>query len=367
MLPVLKEDFGNASSVHSLGRKARYLVEDARERIAGHLGSDASEIVFTSGGTEANNTAILGTERLAVISTPAEHESVLRAVSAVGDTGRQVSLVEVLPNGLLNLEQLEMRLADCDSVPLVSVMSTNNETGAVNDLRQIADIVHAANGHFHCDAVQAAAHEPLDVDALDVDLLTLSGHKLNGPKGVGILYIRAGMQLNGLMVGGSQERGRRAGTENVAAIVGMAAAMDLARAEMEERATRLRVMQSFLIERIEETMGARVVFNTPRVAALRAPHIVNISFPPFYQGVDGEMILLGLDLEGVCVSSGSACTSGTIRPSHVLLAMGRDENTAKASVRFSIGPTNTTEDIERATDALKRVADRVIGEETNVG
>ncbi len=361
MSPVLKADFGNASSVHSLGRKARYLVEDARERVASHLGAQASEIVFTSGGTEANNAAIYGPGSHTVISNQAEHESVLKAVAAFGKLGR-VSNVRVGSDGRVDLKQLEQIVAEEKPGCLVSLMLVNNETGVVNDIRRAAEIVHAAGGHLHCDAVQAATFEPLDVDSLGVDLMSLSGHKLNGPKGVGVLYVRAGTPFKGVTVGGSQERGRRAGTENVAAIVGMAKAMDLSRREMEETRKHIRALQSMLLERIRDLLGSRVVFNTPKEDHLRAPHIINISFPPENRAVDGEMILLGLDLEGVCASSGSACTSGTILPSHVLLAMGRDEDTAKASVRFSIGASNTRDEIERAADALKRVAVRVFEE-----
>ncbi|MBT8399076.1 MAG: cysteine desulfurase, partial [Rhodothermia bacterium] len=262
MLPILQEDFGNASSVHTLGRKARYLVEDARERVAKHLGAEASEVFFTSGGTEANNAAVLGSLCHTVISNPAEHESVLQAVTKFSETGR-VGNLRVGPNGLVDLDQLERECAKLDPGFLVSVMRVNNETGTRNDIRRAGDIVHAAGGYLHCDAVQAAAHERIDVDTLGVDLMTLSGHKLNGPKGVGVLYVRAGTPFRGVVVGGSQERGRRAGTENVAAIVGMAKAMDLAKAEMEDNVQHIRGLQSVLLDRIRELLGSRVVFNTP--------------------------------------------------------------------------------------------------------
>ena len=360
MAPVLTSDFGNASSVHRLGRKARFLVEDARERVAHHLGAEPSEIVFTSSGTESNNTALFGAAPSCIVTEPAEHEAVLQPSARLMDSGVEVVYVPVDEDGAVLESHLADALSDRDPGLLVSIMTVNNETGMKHDIQSLASAAHGAGGIFHTDAVQAAGVSAVDVDALDVDLMTISGHKLYGPKGVAVLYVRGGTPFRELIAGGSQERGRRAGTENVAAIVGMARAMELSREELADRNAHLSRLQSRLMQGIEDSLGPHVLFNTPLREDSRAPHIVNVSFPPL-GGIpmDGEMLLLGLDMEGICASSGSACTSGTIRPSHVLLAMGRDEATARAAVRFSIGKDNTEQDIDAAIEALVCVTERL--------
>ncbi len=367
MMPVLRGDFGNASSVHSMGRKARYLVEESRDQVADLIGAAPSEVIFTSGGTESNNTALVAGSRFGyVIVNPAEHESVLRPANRLGDQGAAVYTTDVSASGCVEPDALQAALERSPGGEgLVCVMHVNNETGALNDVAALTEVARITGARVHVDAVQSAGLFVLDVETLGIDMLTLSGHKLYGPKGTGMLYIRAGTTFDGLLLGGSQERNRRGGTENVAGIVGFACALDLARRERKERVAHVRDLQERLLAGIREVVGGRCIVNTPADKARCAAHIVNIAFPPQDgREVDGEMLLLGLDLEGVCVSSGSACTSGTVKPSHVLTAMGRDQATSRAALRFSIGKDNTEQDIDVAIAALARVSKRVLQPES---
>lgn len=354
MRPYLTSAWGNPSSVHRWGRAARSAVEEARLSVAAVLGCEPAEIVFTSGGTESDNLALRGALRPGghLVSGAAEHEAVLNTAHAVQRSGAAVTLLapsQCTPEHLAGV--LERDPAD-----LVSLMYVNNETGAVADVAGLAEAAHAAGARFHTDAVQAPGLFELDVEALGVDLLSLSAHKFGGPKGAGVLYVRGGVDLAALVTGGKQERDRRGGTENVPAIVGMAQALVLADAERDETAARLTRLHQRLRARLADALGDRIVVATPEGSS---PHVLNVAFPPRPTPVDGEMLILGMDLEGVAVSSGSACTSGTLRPSHVLTAMGFDEPTARAAVRFSLGATTTQEQVDYAADALIRVADRV--------
>lgn len=364
MLPFLREQFGNPSSLHGPGRRARVAVERAREQVAGVLGAEPGEIVFTSGGTEADNLALRGvltgaagreTGQTGLVTSAVEHEAVLHTARALETEGHAVRILAPTPNG--EVAPQDVQRAVTDDTGLVSAMLVNNETGAVNPVAEIAEIAHAAGSRMHTDAVQAAGLVPLAVDALGVDLLSLSGHKIGGPKGVGVLYVRAGTPFAAVQTGGAQERKRRGGTENVAAIVGVAEALIRAEAEREAHAAHLRTLQEDLVQRIRQSFGERVRINTPPGAA---PHIVNASFHPTAAGpVDGEMLLMALDLEGVHASAGSACTSGALEPSHVLLALGVPRETAGASVRFSFGRETTAEDVAAAAEALDRVVGRM--------
>jgi cysteine desulfurase len=362
MLPFLTRDFGNPSSLHAIGRRARFAVEESRERVAACIGAEASEIVFTSGGTEANNLAIQGilrTRRGRLVTSCAEHEAVLRPAERLQAEGRDVTLLTPSAFGAVTPEQVDEEIAG--EVALVSLMHANNEVGTLSSIREVASLCRRRGVLLHCDAVQTAGLLRLDVRELGPDLLTLSAHKMYGPKGVGALYVRGGVELPGMTIGGSQERGRRGGTENVAAIVGMAEALEKAVSEADEHVARLSALRDRLAGRLREELGHRIVFNTPIGSAPVAPHIVNVAFPP-RDGVrvDGEMLLLGLDLEGVCVSAGSACTSGALEPSHVLLALGRDRPTASAALRFSLGADNTEEDVDYAVERLCVVAKRTM-------
>lgn len=359
MMPHLKAEYGNASSVHALGRKARYAVEEARERIAGYLGAEPSEILFTSGGTEADNLAVLGIRppgRPGLLISKAEHEAILKPAERLAKEGMPVTILDPEPDGAVSVVGLSAALDS--GTGLVSLMWVNNEVGTFTDVEGVVACANAAGALVHCDAVQAAGTLPLEVDRLGVDALTLSGHKLYGPKGVGVLYVRSGTPLAPLIQGGAQERGRRAGTENVAAIVGMAEAVRLLAEERPARVAHLASLQRRLKEGLREALGDRYRQNTPDEGA--APHILNIAFPPRNgERVDGEMLLLNLDLAGICVSAGSACTSGTLNPSHVLLAMGLPPETASAALRFSIGKDNSEADIDRAVEVLAAVLERM--------
>lgn len=354
MMPHLTDSWGNASSVHRWGRKARSVVEDCRTRVADVLGCEPAEIVFTSGGTESDNLALRGATDpgCSLITSFAEHEAVLNTAAQLGRMGQ---VVTHLPTDKLTPDGITTALSDQRGA-LVSLMYVNNETGAVADISSLADATHSRHATFHTDAVQAPGLLPIGVETLGVDLMSLSSHKFGGPKGAGVLYIRGGTDLTPQLVGGKQERDRRAGTENVAAIAGMTRALELAESERETTAPRLAALRDRLRSRLVDALGDRIHVVTPTDAA---PHILNVAFPPAGgRAVDGEMLILGMDLEGIAVSSGSACTSGTLRPSHVLLAMGLDEATARAAVRFSLGSTTVQSDIDRAADALIRVAGR---------
>jgi len=361
MIPFLSHNYGNASSPHSLGRKARFAVEDARERIAEHLGAEPGEIVFTSGGTEANNLALWGGIRSSaprLITSSAEHESVLEPAREMAAGGTAVSIIDPGANGSVTTGDLARNLEGRKG--LVSLMYVNNETGALNTIPEIAAVCREAGALFHSDAVQALGWMELNVDAMGVDLLTISAHKIYGPKGIGVLFARAGtVDLQPLIRGGSQERRRRGGTENVAGIVGLAAALDLVVENRSERRAHYENLKAGLSARLASIIDEGVVVNSP---ADGAPHLLNISFLPTDRGpVDGEMLLLNLDVAGIRVSSGSACTSGTVEPSHVLLAMGRDPATASASVRFSFGKDNTLEQMDFVAEQLAMIARRMRG------
>lgn len=363
MLPYLRDHFGNPSSVHAPGRRARFAVEDARERVAALLGAEPAEVVFTSGGTEADNAALRGVltspgrRGPGLVTSSVEHEAVLQPARALEAEGHPVTVLTPQPSGAVTPEQVASAITP--ETGLVSVMLVNNELGTVNPVREIAAVCRSRGVPFHTDAVQAAGLYDLDVHALGVDLLSLSGHKVYGPKGVGVLFVRAGTPFEPLIRGGAQERRRRGGTENVAAVVGFAEALERAQASVEVERTRLRALRDRLARLVREQFGEGVRFNTP-LEAEAAPHILNVSFPPVGgEPLDGEMLLLGLDLAGVYASSGSACASGAVEPSHVLRALGVPRATANATVRFSLGRSTTEADVEAAAERLGEVVGRM--------
>lgn len=361
MMPLLKDQFGNASSVHSLGRKSRVAVEDSRERVAALLGAETSEIVFTSGGTESDNTALKGAlsdERPGLVTSAAEHEAVLKPAERMQQEGRPVTILRPGTHGAVSAEQVAEAVDE--RTGLVSLMHANNELGTMTPVREIAALCRERGVRFHCDAVQTAGILNLDVKELGVDLLSLSAHKFYGPKGVGVLYVRGGVDLHPLVEGGSQEREQRAGTENVPAIVGLARALELAVEESAERVRHLSALRARLCRNLEQALGGQFVVNTPLEDHETAPHVLNIAFLPRNgEPYDGEMLLLNLDMEGICASAGSACTSGALEPSHVLRAIGLDNDTAAGALRFSLGKSNTEDDIDTTVEKLVAAIERM--------
>lgn len=356
MMPYLTDTYGNASSPHSFGQVARIGVEHAREQVARAINADPSEIVFTGCGTESDNTVLFGVaERYAkkgdhIITTNVEHHAILHSCAALEKKGIKVTYLPVDKDGLVTPEQV--RDAITDKTILVSVMFANNEVGTIMPIPEIAAVCHEKGVLFHTDAVQAAGHVPIDVKAMGIDMLSISGHKFHGPKGVGVLYERKGIRLPSYIIGGEQEKGRRAGTENVAGIVGLGEALDLAVTNMSETSARMTRMRDRLIEGIEATIP-EVKLNGHRTK--RLPNNVNFSI----KYIEGESILLMLDMAGIAASSGSACTSGSLDPSHVLLALGLTHEVAHGSVRMTLGDDTTDEDIDYVLETLPKVAHRL--------
>jgi len=352
MLPYFTEAFGNPSSIYSYGQEAKGAIEEARVKVAGLISARGEEIVFTSGGTEADNFAIKGVafanERKGnhIITSPIEHHAVTETCSFLKRRGFRITYLPVDGYGMVDPD--DVRKAITDKTILISVMRANNEMGTIEPIAEIARIAREAGVYFHTDAVQAVGHIPVDVNELGVDLLSMSAHKLYGPKGVGALYIRKGTKLTPFMHGGEQERRRRASTENVPGIVGFGKAAELARQEMSKEAERLTSLRDRLVKGLLERIDHTHLNGHP---IIRLPNNVNVSV----DFVEGESMLLTLDLEGICASTGSACSSSSLEPSHMLLAIGLSHEQAHGSLRFSLGKWTTEEDIERVLDVLPGV------------
>jgi cysteine desulfurase len=351
MLPYFSAEFGNASSIHTYGQSARAAVETAREQVAALLNARPQEIVFTSGGTESDNHAIFGVAHAAlpvrpgthIITTTIEHEAVLNACQALETQGVAVAYLPVDREGLLNLDDL--RRALCPETVLITVMHANNELGTIQPLAEIGRIAAEADVYFHSDAVQSAGKIPVDVKAMQLDLLAISGHKFYAPKGVGALFIKSGTRLRQLLYGGHHQRGFRPGTENVASIVGLGKAAEIARLSLEKDAARL----SRLRDTLEKGILARVPDSRVNSAnAPRTPTTSNILFP----GLEGEALVIALDLKGLACSTGAACSSGAVEPSHVLTAIGLPASEARASIRFSLGRHTTESEIANALELI---------------
>ncbi len=352
MLPYFSAEFGNASSIHTFGQKARAAVETAREQVASLIGTRPQEIFFTSGGTESDNHAIFGivsftsftsstssTSRPHVITSFTEHEAVLNACQALEKQGVDVTYLPVDQDGLIDLEDLRGALRR--ETVLITIMHANNELGTVQPLEQIGSIAREADVYFHSDAVQSAGKIPIDVNQFQLDLLSVSGHKLYAPKGIGALYVRGGTRLRQLLYGGHHQRGFRPGTENVAGIVGFGKAAEIARNSLKNDARRL----SALRDQLEHGLLHRVPHSRINGGrAPRTPNTTNLVFP----GVEGEALLIALDLKGLACSTGAACSSGAVEPSHVLTAIGLPAEDARASLRFSLGRHTTQADIDFA-------------------
>ncbi len=356
MRPYLCEIYGNPSSVHAFGREALMALDKARGQVAKALGAQPAEIYFTGCGTESDNWAIRGAAYARrkkgnhIITTQIEHHAVLHTCQQLEKEGFEVTYLPVDAFGLVRAEDLEKALRP--ETTLVSIMFANNEIGTIEPIAELCKIARAHGALFHTDAVQAVGHVPIDVKALDVDMLSLSGHKLHAPKGVGALYIRNGVRIQRFMEGGAQERTQRAGTENMASIVGMGAAIELAMEQMDANISKIAAMRDRLIERILNEIPYARLNGHPKK---RLPGNVNVCF----RFIEGEALLLSLDLKGVAGSSGSACTSGSLDPSHVLLAIGLPHEIAHGSLRLTLSEENTMEEVDYAVDALKGIVSRL--------
>lgn len=356
MMPILKENYGNPSSIYSIGRNARKEVEKSRQTVAEILGANPSEIFFTSGGTESDNWAIRGVAfaqlkkgKNHIITSKIEHHAVLHTVKELEKEGFEATYLDVDKNGFVNPE--DVKAAITEKTALVTVMYANNEIGTIQKINEIGQVCHEKGVIFHTDAVQAVGHLEINVKEQNIDLLSLSGHKFHGPKGVGALYVKRGVRILNLMQGGAQESNKRPGTENVAGIVGLAKALEISMQNRQEKNKDLEKKRDFLITELLKIKRSRL--NGDRTQ--RLPGNVNISF----EGIEGESLLLLLDAAGVCASSGSACTSGSLDPSHVLLAIGLVHEVAHGSLRLSLDESTTMEELEYTVSEVKKVVERL--------
>jgi cysteine desulfurase len=359
MVSVFAGTYGNASSVHSFGREARVILEGSRESIARFIGAKPDEVFFTSGGTEADNHAIKGLAAAGarkgknqIITSSVEHHAVLHTVESLRKSGFEVIMLPVDEYG--RVDPGDVKKAVGPTSALITLMYANNEVGTLNDIRAIGAIAREAGIPFHSDTVQAVGKIDVNVSDLNVDVLSMSAHKFYGPKGIGAIYIRKGTQIDSFIEGGSQESNRRAGTENVPLAAGFARASELANDSMEDSLSKIRGLNNHLRNRLRSGFKG-LLFNGHPSDSL--PHIVNVSFDSSAVHIDGDALIMGMDLRGVAVTSGSACTSGSLQPSHVLLAMGRDEQTARATIRFSLGRSTSAQDLDSAISALEEVVE----------
>jgi cysteine desulfurase len=357
MTVVLRDEFGNPSSVHHYGQQAKAAIDEARTDVANLIGAEPSEVLFTSGGTEADNIAIRGaaealetTGRRHLVASAIEHEAVLNTLKALAKRGWRTTLLPVDQSGVVSPAALREALADDTAV--VSVMHANNEIGTVQPVAELARAAHERGALFHTDAVQSAGKIAVDVKTLGVDMLSMSAHKFYGPKGVGALWIRRGLRVMPILTGGRQERSRRAGTENVSGIVGMGVAARIASGKMAEEGRRLSALRDRLEAGILGAVPGTVVNGS---IGARVPNTTNISF----ERIEAESLLIALDLQGVAVSTGSACSSGTLEPSHVLKAMGFNAHRTQNSIRFSLGAANTEAEIDRVIGVLPGIVEKL--------
>lgn len=356
VLPHFLEDFGNASSIHEYGQKARASIEEARRHVARLIEAEPKEVVFTSGGTESDNTAIRGvcgfhrSRGNHIVTTTVEHPAILRSCEQLESEGFRVTYVPVDRDGLIQMEQL--REAVDDQTILISVMHANNEIGTIQPVEEISQIAREREIVFHTDAVQSVGKIPLEVGRLGVGLLSLSGHKLHAPKGVGALYVRQGVSMDALLHGGSHERNRRGGTENVPGVVGLGKACELGQLGLDDFDLRVRKLRDKLEAGIIEAVPDTIVNGS---VSSRMPHVSNISF----QGIEGEALLISLDLQGIAVSTGAACASGSLEPSHVLRAMKISSSRVDSAIRFSLSRMNSDEDIDHALKVVPETVERM--------
>lgn len=356
MLPYLLENYGNPSSIYKMGRENRKVVEDSREKVARILNCEPNEIYFTSGGSESDNTAIRGiayhnkNKGNHIITSKIEHPAILETCKQLEKEGFEITYIGVNENGIVNLEELKKAIKP--TTILISIMFANNEIGTIQPIEEIGKIAKEHNIIFHTDAVQAVGSIQIDVKKLNIDSLSLSAHKFYGPKGIGVLYVKKGIQFNKFINGGHQERNKRAGTENVTGIVGLAKAMELVYRDLEEHNRKIKELRNYYVEQIKEKIPY-IKINGDMEKRLSGNS--NISF----RFIEGESLLLNLDLKGICASSGSACTSGSLDVSHVLLAIGLPQEIAQSSLRISIGKYNTKEEIDYVVKSLVEIVGRL--------
>ena len=361
MLPYMRSDFGNANSAHHLGQRSKVAVEDAREFVASVIGAEPSEVIFTSGGTESDNAAIKGVlalcgDKKEIISSELEHHAVLHPVEMSKMHGFKNLFAEPIQCGTITSDAVKEKISD--KTALVSIMHVNNEIGCINHIKDISEVCKEHGIPFHSDAVQSLGKIPVNVKELGFDLMSGSGHKIYGPKGIGIMYVKNGTRWLPWMTGGSQERRRRGGTLNIPGIVGFAKALELSVNEMEENTNHYKKLRTLLLSKLDSDLDASYTINgNPETGVA---HILNLSFSNAEKKfIDGEMLLLNLDIDGICVSNGSACTSGAVEPSHVLAGIGLDNKIAKSSIRVSFGKSNTEEDVLYFVERLNEVLNRM--------
>ncbi len=356
MLPYLKENYGNASSIYKLGRESKKAIEDSREKIANVLNCDPDEIYFTAGGSESDNTAIKGIAHSYknkgnhIITSKIEHPAVLETCQKLEKEGFEISYISVDENGIINLEELKQAIKP--TTILITIMFANNEIGTIQPIEEIGKIAKEKNIYFHTDAVQAIGSIKIDVQKLNIDSLSLSGHKLYAPKGIGALYVKKEVKFEKFIDGGHQEKNKRAGTENIAGIVGIGKAIEIAYNNLDEHNKKIKELRDYYIEQVKEKIPYIKINGD---IEKRLPGNSNISF----RFIEGEGLLLNLDLKGICASSGSACTSGSLDPSHVLLAIGLPHEIAHGSLRISIGKYNTREEIDYLVESLVEIVNRL--------
>ena len=356
MLPYFTCEYGNASSIYKMGRESRKAIEDAREKIAKAINSSPDEIYFTSGGTESDNTAIRGIaynykkKGNHIITSKIEHPAILETCKQLEREGFEVSYIDVNSNGIIDLEKLKKSIKD--TTILISIMFANNEIGTIQPIKDIGKIAKENNIYFHTDSVQAIGSIKIDVKDMNIDSLSMSAHKFHGPKGIGAIYIRKGISFQKFMNGGHQEKNRRAGTENVASIVGMGKAIELAYKDLEEHVKHIKDLRDYYNREVQRRIPYIKINGD---IEKRLPGNSNMSF----KFIEGEGLLLNLDLKGICASSGSACTSGSLDPSHVLLAIGLPHEIAHGSLRISIGKYNTKEEVDYLLDSLEEIVSRL--------
>jgi cysteine desulfurase len=358
MIPYLKEKFGNPSSIHKFGQETRAAIEIARDDIAKLLNARQSEIYFTSGGTESINFALIGSARILkkeygkneIITSMAEHHAVLETCKFLESEGFRIIYLKPDINGRVSPKQIENNLSE--KTGLVSLIHINNEIGSINDIFTIAEITSKNKVIFHIDAVQSFGKVKFDVSKLKIDMLSASAHKINGPKGAGFLYVRSETPISPIIFGGSQERNRRGGTENVAGIIGLATAAKIAYSRVDENHSKVSQIKSYMINQLQK-FEDKILFNSP--AENCSPYILNISFNPKYFDIDENTLIMNFAIRGVAVSSGSACTSGVLEPSHVLLALGYDEKRSSSAVRFSFSPQTTFDEIDYTIEVMEEI------------
>lgn len=362
MLPFFKTEYGNADSIHQLGQRAKVALEDARESVARMINAEPSEIIFTCGGTESNNAVIKGVFEVSgnkkeIISSRIEHHAVFHTIECTKRQGGKPVYLAPDQNGIITPEQVKNAINE--KTALVSLMHVNNELGTINPIKEIAEVCRENGVLFHSDTVQSAGKIPVDVKDLGIDFLSISGHKIYGPKGTGVMYVKNGSPWVPWMTGGSQERRRRGGTSNIPGIVGLAKALEITTARMEDYRSHFIKLRKHLLHKMDQVFGNRYQINGPAHGGV--PHIINLGIKHTGESkLDGEMLLLNLDIEGICVSNGSACTSGAVEPSHVLTGIGLDEDIADSSIRVSFGKDNTIQEVDRFVEVLQGVLDRMM-------